>query len=202
MPFRLSPETLPPYVRHSMTTFFPRQTVHWKLEEPAAFRRLTLSVLEMAVLTGVVLRLYRSLALTHGPSDSWLYLGGSFALGAVLLFGMATAHLGNYTIRQWVWRVPVFAALEATAEMLTSLALIAVDREPLGTSRAEFAHWPSLAAEVLLTRLLALTVYALVLAGIVQFVRYALLKREDRESTAIAIHEDIERQSAEHDKIP
>lgn len=185
-----------------MTNFFPRQTVQWKLEEPAAFRRLTLSVLEMGLVTGLVLRLYRSIALTNGPSDSWLYLGGSFALGALLLFGMATAHLGNYTIRQWVWRVPVFAVIEAAAEMLTSLLLIAVDREPLGTSKAEFVHWPGMAAEVLLTRLLALTIYALVLAGIVQFVRYALLKREDRESTAIAIHEDIERQTAEHDQSP
>ena len=63
-----------------MTNFFPRQTVAWKLEEPPAFRRLTLSVVEMAVLTGVVLRLLRSIALTQGPADSWIYLGGAFAV--------------------------------------------------------------------------------------------------------------------------
>ena len=30
--------------------------------------------------------------------------------GAVVLFGMCTAHLANFTIRQWMWRAPVFAA--------------------------------------------------------------------------------------------
>jgi hypothetical protein len=78
-----------------MTSFFPRHTVTWKIEEPPAFRRLSLSLIEMAAITGVLLRLYRALALTHAPADSWAYLGGTFAIGAVFLLGMATLHLGK-----------------------------------------------------------------------------------------------------------
>lgn len=180
-----------------MTNFFPRQTVAWKIEEPPAFRRLTLSVVEMAVLTGAVLRLLRSIALTQGPSDSWLYLGGTFALGAIILFGMATAHLGNYPISHWLWRAPAFAAIEAATELLVSLPLIAAGREPLGSSRATFADWPGMALQTTVTRLVAMIVFAAVLASVVQLVRRFLLRREDREHTAIAVHDEMVR-AAEH----
>ena len=181
-----------------MAEFFPRQTVHWKLEEPAAFRKLTLSVVEMAVLTGVVLRLLRSLALRH-PGSSWLYIGGLLALGAVILFGMATAHLGNYPVRHWLWRAPLFGALEAAAEAITSLPLIALGREPIGTARATIADWPLMAFEVLLYRTLAVCLFAAVLAGVVQLVRWVLLRHEHRDHTARAIHDDIVRHTAEHE---
>ena len=49
-----------------MTTFFPRQSVEWHLEEPAAFRRLSLSLVEMALATGIVLRLLRAFAARGG----------------------------------------------------------------------------------------------------------------------------------------
>ena len=180
-----------------MTNFFPRQTVAWKLEEPPAFRRLTLSVVEMAVLTGVVLRLLRSIALTQGPADSWLYLGGTFVVGTIVLFGMATAHLGNYPISHWLWRAPTFAAIEAAAEMLVSVPLIAAGREPMGSTRATFADWPAMALETLVTRVVVMIVFAAILASVVQLVRRFLLRREHRESTAIAVHDEMVR-SAEH----
>lgn len=181
-----------------MSTFFPRQSVAWKLEEPPAFRRLTLSIAEMAIVTGVVLRLFRSLWLTQG-STSWLYVGGYYAIFAIALFGMATAHLGNYTIRQWVWRAPLFAAIESVAEAVTSLALIAAHREPVGSERAEMHDWPAIAASLFVWRVLAITLFTLILAGVVQFVRYALLKKEDRESTAIAVSEEQVQHAGEHD---
>lgn len=176
-----------------MAEFFPRKTIAWtQIEEPPAFRRLTLSVVEMAVLTGVVIRLVRSLVLTQG-SSSLLFLISMFALGAILLFGALTAHLGNYTIRHWIWRAPTFAVIEWAAEMATSAALIAVHREPLGSGRAEFSDLPQMALVTLTIRLGAVIFFAMVLAGVVQAIRYALLKKENRLHTAEAI-----RHSAEH----
>lgn len=181
-----------------MSNYFPRQSVAWKLEEPPAFRRLTLGVAEMAIITGVVLRLVRSLWLTHG-STSWLSVGGYYAVFLLVLFGMATAHLGNFTIRKWAWRAPLFGAIEAAAEAATSLVLIAAQREPMGTARAEYQDWLGIASTLLVWRVLAVSLFALLLAGVVQFVRYALLRKDDRDSTAIAISEEQERHTAEHE---
>lgn len=176
-----------------MTNFFPRQTVAWKLEEPAAFRRLTLSLLEMAVLTGIVLRLYRAFVLTHGDGGSWLYLGATFAIGAFFLLGMLTLHLGNYTLRQWLWRAPAFGMVEAAAEMTTSLALIALHREPFGSARAELRDWPAMLNDTVRMRVIAVLAFGLLLAGVVQVVRYALLRRERRDQTAAVIAEGYDR---------
>ena len=42
-------------------TLFPRSTMEVRLEEPAAFRRFTHSMVETAIVTGVAIRLYRAL---------------------------------------------------------------------------------------------------------------------------------------------
>ncbi len=170
-----------------MAEYFPRQTLSWKVEEPPAFRRLTLSLVEMALLTGVVVRLYRSLVLSYS-ADSWLYAGATAAFGALILFGMLAIHLANFPIRHWLWRAPAFAVAEVAAEMLTSLALIALHREPIGTARASMSDWLPMATDTLLLRLVAIALFALVLAGVVQTVRYALIRREHRASTADRIH--------------
>lgn len=175
-----------------MPSYFPRHSIAWKVEEPPAFRRLTLSLVEMALITGVAMRLFRSLALTQGGS-SWIYWGAAAAIGGLLFFGMATAHLGNYTVRQWVWRGPLFAVLETVGEMVTSLALILLEREPFGSGRAELADWPAIALDTLAWRLAALSLFTLVLAGVVQFVRATMIKEEHREHTLEAISEEIER---------
>ena len=178
-----------------MPSYFPSHTIHWKVEEPAAFRKLTLSVVEMGLVTGIVLRLYRALVLTHG-SSSWVYFGLTAALGAVILFGMSTAHLANFTIRHWLWRVPLFALLEMVGELLASLALTALHREPWGTGRAAFADWPLMAGDLLVWRAVPIVIFALVLGGVVQIVRYLLLRHEDRDHTITAIHDEHERQVA------
>jgi hypothetical protein len=159
-----------------MTTFFPRSTIDLKLEEPAAFRRLSFSLVEMALVTGVVLRLFRLVALTHGAS-SWWYLVGSFGLGLLVLVGMATAHLANYPVQRWAWRAPAFALLEVAAEMTTSLALIALAREPIGSSRAHWHDWPEMAWRTLLWRSGVVLGWALVLAGAVLLVRRLIVAR-------------------------
>lgn len=153
-----------------MSSFFPRHTVEWRLEEPPAFRRLSLSLAEMALIAGIVLRLLRALTFTHGRA-SWIFYGAAFLVGTVILLGMATAHLANWTIRSWLWRAPLFALLEAVGEMGTSLLLIALRREPEGTARAEFHDWPSMALRALLQSELSICLWALLLAGVIVFMR-------------------------------
>jgi len=153
-----------------MSTFFPRHSVEWRLEEPAAFRRLSISLVEMALLTGIVLRLLRALTFTHGRA-SWLFYGAAFLVGLLVLLGMTTAHLANWTLRSWVWRAPLFALVEVAGEMATSLLLIALRREPEGAVRAEFHDWPSMALRAFLQSELSICLWAALLAGVILFVR-------------------------------
>lgn len=165
-----------------MATYFPRTTNEIRSEEPSALRAVARSVVEMGLLTGVVIRVFRSLALTHG-SDSLLYLGGTFALGAIFLFAMATVHLANYPLRRWLWRAPLFGLLVAAGEMATSLLLIVAGREPNGSVRAELTDWPGLAVSVVLFRLTALCAWGLALAVAVTIARRALgATRRKREA--------------------
>jgi hypothetical protein len=155
-----------------MPAFFPVKTSSFKLDEARAFRRLSYSVVEMAVVTAVVLRVYRALVLSL--AGNVFFLGVSFAIGFVVLFGMVTLHLGNFTVRRWLWRAPLFALIEAAAESVTSLGLIAIHREPLGSARATFADWPGIVGAIFTWRLSAIVVFALILAGVVQMARVTL----------------------------
>jgi hypothetical protein len=167
-----------------MTRFFPKQTIHWHFEEPTMVRRFSLSLAEVAVLTGVTLRLYRALVQTHG-SVNLFYVGGAIAFGLLLLCAMATAHLANYTLKRWLWRAPLFGLVEVAAESLVSLLLIWLHREPNGTTRAEWADWLPLAWNTLWTRELVVCLWALFLAAAVGIVRSTLL------------HEPVEEESVE-----
>ena len=153
-----------------MSSFFPRNTVEWRLEEPPAFRRLSLSLFTMAILTGIVLRLLRAATFTHGRA-SWLFYGLALVVGLVILFGMTTAYLANWTLRSWLWRAPLFALIETVGEMATSLLLIALDREPEGAVRAGFHHWPSMALRAFVQSELSICLWAALLAGVIVFVR-------------------------------
>jgi hypothetical protein len=159
---------------------FPRQTIEWHIEEPRAFRRLSLSLVEMALVTGVLLRVYRSYVLTRGASG-WLLFGGAIALGILFLLFMTTAHLANWPIQRWAWRAPAFALLECAGEMATSLLLIWIGREPYGSVRAEVHDWPSMAVGTLATRGLIIVVWTLLLAGIVQIVRRVMAGNVEEE---------------------
>jgi hypothetical protein len=159
-----------------MPSLFPRNSIEWRLEEPAAFRRLSLSLVEMALLTGIALRVVRALAFTLGRA-SWLYYGLVFVVGTLALLGMATAHLANYPVRAWSWRAPLFALAEVVGEMTTSLLLIAVHREPEGTARAVFHDWPSMSLRALLQSELTICLWALLLAAVIVFVRRSGMAR-------------------------
>ena len=160
-----------------MPSFFPRNTIEWRIEEPPAFRRLSLSLVEMALLTGVVLRLLRALAFTHGRA-SWLYYGLVFVVGTLVLLGMTTAHLANFPVRAWSWRAPLFALVEVAGEMAISLLLIALRREPEGTARAGFHDWPSMSFRALLQSELSICLWALLLAAVIIFVRRSGMARD------------------------
>lgn len=149
-----------------------------RVREPAAFARLAGSLLDMALVTGIVARLYRALALTHATTASGTYVAVTFTVGTIFLLTMATIHLSRFPLRDWIWRAPAFAAVEGGAEMLTSLILIALSREPLGTGAAHFHDWPGMIAGTIGWRIFTISLFALMLGGIVKWVRYMLLRRE------------------------
>jgi hypothetical protein len=168
-----------------MSTFFPKHTVQWSFEEPTVLRKFSLSLIEMAVLTGITLRLYRALVITYGSTSSWLWAGGTFALGLLLLCAMATVHLANYPLNRWLWRAPFFALVEALAESATAVVLIWVGREPSGSVRAEWSDWLPMAAGTLWTREATVCGWALFLAGVVWVVRRTILREQKVEEEVV-----------------
>jgi hypothetical protein len=152
----------------------------WDLEEPAAFARIARSPVELALITGVVIRLFRAVVLTHGNATT-AYLGAALVLGSLFLLGMATLHLGRFPVREWPWRAPLFAVFETAGEMIVSFVLIALHREPWGTARAEFVDWQAMATGVVFWRVLGVSVWALLLGVTVSFIRGRVLKETGRE---------------------
>lgn len=136
--------------------------------------------MELALITGVVIRVFRAVVLTNGDATS-SYLVAALVLGTLFLLGMATLHLGRFPVREWPWRAPLFAIFETAGEMLVSLVLIGLHREPWGTARAEFTDWQPMATGVVFWRVLAVSVWALLLGGTVQFVRGRVLKDTGRD---------------------
>src|SRR5215831_14781167 len=169
----------------TMSQFFPRKTTEIRLREPRAFRRLSYSLVEMAIVTGIVVRTYRLLILTHG-ANNWLYLGATFAIGAVFFLGMVTAHLANFPLHQYMWRAPAFAGIEVAAEMVTSALLIAIGFEANGTVRAHWDDWIGMSLNALLIRGIAILVWSAILAGSVQLVRRTVLHEDEDAKRAAA----------------
>ena len=169
--------TKPPPVEKRRRIF---KSSEWDLEEPAAFARVARSPVELALITGVVIRLFRAVVLTHGNATT-SYLGAALVLGSLFLLGMATLHLGRFPVREWPWRAPLFAVFETAGEMIVSLALIALHREPWGTARAEFVDWQAMATGVVFWRVLGVSVWALLLGATVSFIRGRVLKETGRE---------------------
>ena len=152
----------------------------WDFEEPAAFTRIARSPVELAMISGVIIRLFRAVVLTHGSATT-SYLVASLVLGSLFLLGMATLHLGRFPVREWPWRAPLFAVFETAGEMLVSLVLIALHREPWGTARAEFVDWQAMATGVVFWRVLGVSVWALLLGTTVSFIRGRVLKETGRD---------------------
>lgn len=168
-----------------MPSFFPKHTAELKLSEPKAFRRFSYSLVEMALVTGVLVRVYRLVVLTHG-SNNWLYIGVTFLVGMLFLLGMATAHLANYPLQQYLWRAPAFALIEVAGEMATSAILIALSREPNGSVAAHWDDWFGLARNALLIRGISIVFWGLILAGVVQLVRRTIVHEDEEPNGAEA----------------
>jgi hypothetical protein len=170
-------------------SYFPRTTLpyqrrlserDWDEAGPTAFRKLAFSILDMALVTGVMLRLGRAVLLASAGSTSGTVFATGFAVGSLFLFGMTAIHLGNFPLRHWVWRAPVFALLVGVVESGTSLILIALGREPYGSARATYLDWLPMALNTLTWRMVATVPFAIALAAVVQWTRTATLRREQR----------------------
>ncbi len=140
-------------------------------EMDSAFRRISHSLLEMALITGVLARVLHMLFNAHGDEIDWHALVGTFVVVPIVMLALVTLYLANYPVRQWVWRAPAFAMAETAAEALTSLVLIAAGRERWGTGRAELGDWPAMAGATLAWRLIMICSFTFVLGAIVQWVR-------------------------------
>jgi hypothetical protein len=162
-----------------MPLFRPTLASLPQLEEPMFLKRLSLSLPLMAIFTGAGLRSYRALVLQFGWSDSWLWIAGTFIAGAVFLFVMATLHLGYYAQREWWWRAPLFAVIEAGTEIAVSLALTLLGLEVVGSIQATLEDWQSTSARILFYRLAGITLFTVVLALVSTLVRLLLLKGRD-----------------------
>jgi hypothetical protein len=152
----------------------------WHNHGPSAFRRLAFSLLDMALLTGVTLRLGRAALLAYaGESNSEMFVASLLA-GTFFLLLMVTLHLGNFPIRHWVWRAPVLGLAVGAAESGASLLLISVGREPYGSGQAAFADWLSMTLTIVPWRFTLVVSFAIALAFVVQGVRVVTLTSEER----------------------
>jgi uncharacterized membrane protein len=165
-----------------MKNYFPKQPVQWHFEEPTVLRKFSLSLAEMAVLTGIALHLYQALLNTYA-SPIWMLLGR--ALGVLVLCAMVTVHLANYPLQRWVWRAPLFAAIEVAAESAVSLVLIWLGREPMGSVRAEWSDWLPMTGGALTVRMLEVCSWALIMAGVVSVVRRTILREQKVEEEVV-----------------
>lgn len=172
-----------------MSPFFPQHTLEWRVREPTVVQRLTMSLAATAVAAGILVHAWLQVVLSTAQSRSWWPLALAYGGATLIFLGLATAHLGNHTVRQWVWRAPLFAIVETATEAAFAALLITFGAERLGTEYAHWHDWPSLVFDMLLARTIIVVSFAIVLGLVVQWVRFALLRREHRASTAIKIHE-------------
>jgi hypothetical protein len=151
-------------------------------EEPTIFRRTTLSLPLMAFLAGAGLRSYRALVLEFGWSASWIWIAGTFIGGAVFLFLMVTLHVGNFPVRSWFWRAPLFGLLESVTEIVVSLSLTLLGLERIGSLVATFEDLQSTSMRILLFRVVGITLFTVLLALISTVVRLMLLPKKEESA--------------------
>ncbi len=155
-----------------------RATAEYSVHRHALARRVSLSLVLMAVLAGAGLRIYRTIVLQYGWSDSWLWIAGTFIAGSAFLLIMATLHLGNFPVKSWLWRAPAFAVVEALTEISVSLALTIAGLEKIGSLTATFEDWQITSTRILFFRIVGIPLFALVLALVSTLVRLVLLPRK------------------------
>jgi hypothetical protein len=152
---------------------FPRHSVAWELEHKTRLRRISLWLPGYGIGIGVVVRLYRWGVLSVIAPEGWGAVLGTIAIGVLLICALATGHLMNFSLPSWKWRAPALGAFLALGESAMSLVLTFLHQERLGRALATVADWPSSALNILLTRVLVVSLYALVLAAVVVALRRA-----------------------------
>lgn len=164
-----------------MSRFFPREVIQWRDQRLHPLRAFSLSTLELAGITGVVVRVFRALVFTATMSSNAAILILGVVVGILFFCGMLTWHLGNFPLRRWPLRASAFWIIEAIAELGTSSVLIALKHEPLGTHLAVWHDWWSLAGQTLVANAIIVLIYSLILAGCVQIVRRTLDRKRLNE---------------------
>ena len=180
-----------------MTPFFP-ESPFTGTRVDSLIARIPRSLIPMALITGIVVHSYIWFVLARASVNfGWIALLLAFAGRFVLLLGLATVYLGNHPVRQWVWRAPLFALAESAVEAAMVAVLIQLRAERIGTEHAHQRDWWSIVSDILVYHGIAILVFSLILGVVVQIVRYALLKQENRDSTVIRIHDEREMEKAE-----
>ncbi|MEP6833898.1 MAG: hypothetical protein ABJB74_10905 [Gemmatimonas sp.] len=156
-----------------MARFFPREVIHWRDQRLHPLRAFSLSTLELAGITGIVLRVFRIAAMS---ASTPMFVVG-VVTGVLFLCGMLTWHLGNFPLRRWPLRALLFTLIEASTELGMSSFLIALKVERLGTGLASWHDWWALARQTVFGRVVIVLIYSLVLAASVQIVRRILDKK-------------------------
>lgn len=157
---------------------FPRHTQQFHIQDLSAWRRLALSLPWFGVLIGVVVRLYRWGAFVLFPTPSGAQVLALLLVGVAVLFGLSTLHLANYTLRAWRFRAPLLGAFVAVGEAATSLVLTLAGQERIARMTATLADWPSSAIQILVSRVVVISLFALALAAAVIVLRRADLANE------------------------
>lgn len=175
---------------------FPRHRVELS-DEASLPQRFAHSLAGMAVITAVLVQAFHGVVVKLGAARSTpLFIFGIIGQLALLL-GFATLHLGSHPVHQWKWRAPIFAMVESVTAMVMVGLLIAFRAESIGTQRAHWHDWLTLAQSVFFWHMFILLAFALVLGLTVQWVRFAMLRHEHRDSTAMMIHADHLKQEQE-----
>lgn len=180
-----------------MSPFFPESPFSGPRMD-SLIARVPRSLIPMALITGTVVHLYRVFVLASPTiTFGWISLFLAGAGEYVLLLSLTTVYLGNHPVRQWIWRVPLFTVAEWLVEAAAVAILIRVRFERIGSEQARAGDLSSIVIDRLVWHGAAIITFSFILAVVVQTVRYALLKHEHRDSTAIRIHDEREMEKAE-----
>lgn len=182
-----------------MSPFFPERSFsHASVDSLIA--RVPRSLIPMALITGTVVHIYRVFILASPTiTFGWISLFLAGAGEYVLLLSLTTVYLGNHPVRQWIWRVPLFTLAEWMVEAAAVAILIRIRFERIGSEQARTGDLGSIVMDRLIWHGAAILTFSLTLAVVVQTVRYALLKHEHRDTTAIRIHDEREMEKAEEE---
>jgi hypothetical protein len=182
-----------------MSPFFPESPFSGPRMD-SLIARIPRSLIPMALITGIVVHLYRVFVLASPTiTFGWISLFLAGAGEYVLLLSLTTVYLGNHPVRQWIWRVPLFTVVEWLVEAAAVAVLIRIRFERIGSEQARAGDLSSIVIDRLVWHGAAIITFSFILAVVVQTVRYALLKHEHRDSTAIRIHDEREMEKAEEE---